>query len=381
MRPYRCFASCLPGLEELLQAELLAMGIPNPEVSKGGVRFFGHRRAVYRVNLCSGLATHVLLRFPKFEAKTFPDLEQGFRKLRLGPLLKADRPISLRVHAKKSKLIHSGAIEDRFRSFLEKRIPEVRFLDHEPKDPMDPAGLFEAVHVRIFFDRVQVSVDSTGIPLHRRGWKQAVGKAPLREDLAHALILASGWDAQSPLVDPFAGSGTIAIEAAGLAHKLAPGRIRHFAFEEGAIFDPNDFELEKERATEQFLPNLPFQIYASDKDETVLNILKDNAVRAGVAQSLDLKSVPFNEAAFLSGEPKAEQGALVSNPPFGRRLEESSGLEQLYQALGRKLKPLPEQFRIALLSADRRLTQRVGVPLESAFLVPFGGLRVRALVR
>ncbi len=365
----------------MLKAELLAMGIPNPEVSKGGVRFFGHRRAVYRVNLCSGLATHVLLRFPKFEAKTFPELEQGFRKLRLGPLLKADQPISLRVQAKKSKLIHSGAIEDRFRSFLEKRIPGVRILEKEPKDPMDSEGLFEAVHVRIFFDRVQVSVDSTGIPLHRRGWKTAVGKAPLREDLAHALILASGWDPKTPLVDPFAGSGTIAIEAAGLARKLAPGRIRHFAFEKGAIFDPSDFEKEKERAAEVSLLDLPTPIYASDRDEAVLTILKANAHRAGLANDLDIRSVPFDEAAFLSGEPKPDEGALVSNPPFGRRLEESSGLEQLYQALGRKLKPLPKCFRIALLSADRRLTQRVGIPLQSAFLVPFGGLRVRALVR
>jgi putative N6-adenine-specific DNA methylase len=365
----------------MLQEELIAMGIPNPEVSKGGVRFFGHRRSVYRVNLCSGLATHVLLRFPKFEAQTFPELEKGFRKLRLEPLLKGESPVSLRVHAKKSKLIHSGAIEDRFRLFLEKRIPGIQILDSEPKDPMDPNGLFEAIQIRLFFDRVQVSVDSTGIPLHRRGWKKAVGKAPLREDLAHALILASGWDRGSPLVDPFAGSGTIPIEAAGIARKLAPGRLRHFSFEKGALFDSKDFGEEKRRADENSLGELPFRIYASDRDESVLAILKANAERAGVSQDLDFGNVTFEESAFLSGTPRPERGALVSNPPFGRRLQESKGLEQLYQSLGRKLKNLPLGFRIALLSADRRLTQRVGIPLESAFLVPFGGLRVRALVR
>ncbi len=357
------------------------MGIQNPEVSKGGVRFFGHRRAVYRVNLCSGIATHVLLRFPKFEARTFPELEKGFRNLRLNPLLKAEGPVALRVHAKKSKLIHSGAIEERFRQFLEKRIPGVRFLEAEPKDPMDPESLFEAIQIRVFFDRVQVSVDSTGIALHRRGWKQAVGKAPLREDLAHALILSSGWNQTSPLVDPFSGSGTIPIEAVGIARKLAPGRLRHFAFEKGPIFDQNDFDREKQRTMEQASADLPFRVYASDQDATVMNILRANAGRAGTDQDLEFMTAPFDQAAFLSGKPQTQTGALVSNPPFGRRLKENSNLKQLYQELGRRLQALPSGFRIALLSADRRLTQRVGIPLESAFLVPFGGLRVRSLVR
>ncbi len=365
----------------MLRGELAALGIPKPEVSKGGVRFFGHRRSVFRVNLCSGLATHVLLRFPKFEAKTFFDLEKGFRRLDLEPLLKEGEPISLRVQAKKSKLIHSGAIEDRFRSFLGKRLPGVRFLEQEPKDPLDPEGLFQAVQIRVFFDRVQISVDSTGIPLHRRGWKQAVGKAPLREDLAHALILASGWDRETPLLDPFAGSGTIPIEAAGLARRLAPGRLRRFSFERGAIFDEEDYQLEKMRAEKQSLPGLGFKLFASDRDESVLTLLEANAERAGVAEELDLRVGTFDQAAFLSGEPKSEQGAMVSNPPFGRRVQETTGLEQLYQALGRKLRLLPPSFHIALLSSDRRLTQRVGIDLKSAFLVPFGGLRVRALVR
>jgi putative N6-adenine-specific DNA methylase len=227
-------------------------------------------------------------------------------------------------------------------------------------------------------NRCTISLDSSGAPLHRRGWRLEPGRAPLREDLARALLIASDWDRNSPLLDPMMGSGTILIEAAALARGLAPGRMRTFAFEQFAMHDADLLSAVKSAAAQSARPDLPFRIFGSDRDSGALRMTVANAERAGVRADLEVREAQLSTAHEVLTSP-AERGALVTNPPYGMRLDNPAALVKLYRALGDLARRLPPTFRVAIAAADRRLALRTGLPLESAFLADSGGLKIRAL--
>lgn len=357
--PLALFAACAPGLEPLLEAELTALGGLAPEPARGGVSFRGHRRVLYRANLVSGLATHVLARVASFVAPGFDALERELARIAWEEWLTPGVPRAVRASAHKSRLHHTGAIAERALAAIAAR------LGDSPPEGEDPVP----IAIRLVRDRAQVSLDTSGAPLHRRGYRTTSGRAPLREDLARALVIASGWDRRSPLVDPLCGVGTIPIEAALLAEGRPPGGRRAFAFERTPLLDATAWA-EVRAAAEAAVREGP-PILGRDRDPAAIDASRANAANAGVRASFEVAalSVPIT----LAGP-----GAIVTHPPFGRRLDADRDLGPLYRALGAAV---PEGWSLAILTADRRLGMRAGAALRTAFLTDAGGLKVRALVR
>jgi putative N6-adenine-specific DNA methylase len=220
-----------------------------------------------------------------------------------------------------------------------------------------------------------MSVDTSGEPLHRRGHRQQTGKAPLRETLAAALLQASGWDAASPLIDPFCGAGTIPIEAALLARQRAPGRTRRFAFESWRDFDAPAWQrlLAVADARGAAVAQLP-PILASDRDAGAVAATRANAERAGIAGDLEI-----SQRALSALAPPPGPGWIVTNPPYGVRLGSSGDLRNLHAAFGRLLRERCGGWQVALLAPNARLAAAAGLPLEPQRELLHGGLRLALL--
>jgi len=373
--PWTLFAACLPGLEELLLEELAPLGARRLQVVAGGVQCQGDLSVLYRINLCSGLASHVLLRLARFRAVHLAQLQKHADRWPWEELFEGGHRFSVRAVCRRSKLYHSGAVAERVARAVTRRSGALVVSD--PAGP-DPAPV---VAVRLFEDTAVLSLDASGEPLHRRGWRLQTGKAPLREDLARALLLASGWNRLAMLLDPMMGSGTLPIEAALLARGLAPGRLRAFAFQDTRLFDAALFERMRNELDQRALPRSPALIFGSDRDTGALEAARGNAARAGVLEDLRLECAPLGRAPILRGEPPPDEaGWLVTNPPHGRRIGDPRKLRNLYQSLGQAGRRLPAGWTAALCVADRRLALATGWPLATSFLSSHGGVKIRAMV-
>jgi putative N6-adenine-specific DNA methylase len=225
--------------------------------------------------------------------------------------------------------------------------------------------------VRLLRDEVTISADASGALLHLRGWRLAVGKAPLRETLAATLVLASGWSAESPLVDPFCGSGTIAIEAALIARRIAPGRARRFAMEMWPALNSNIISDARKRAATKARA-APATIVGRDRDAGAIAAARANAERAGVSAD-----VVFEPAALSSLAPDAGTGWIVTNPPYGERIGDAGALRDLYAAFGRVVREGRPGWKVALMSADQVLDGQLGLALTEVLRTTNGGLPVR----
>jgi putative N6-adenine-specific DNA methylase len=365
--PLNLFAVCLPGLEPLVEDELRGLGVFDPIPGAGGVAFVGDMETVYQVNVGAGLIGHVLIRIAEFGARSLQDLDVRGARVDWSQWLPEGTPFVVKASCRKSRIYHSGAAEQRIEKHVSGHVG-VTEGDHEPV----------VIRVRLQDNRCTISLDSSGAPLHRRGWRLEPGRAPLREDLARALVIASGWDRLSPLLDPMAGSGTILVEAAALARGLAPGRMRNFACEQFAGHDAPGLARVKSGAARDAKPDLPFRIFGSDRDTAAIKTTEANAERAGVLGDIDIRQAPLNTAHEVLPDPPP-YGALVTNPPYGKRLDDPATLVDLYRAIGDLRRRLPPTWRLAIAASDRRLALRSGLPLESAFLADSGGLKIRAL--
>jgi putative N6-adenine-specific DNA methylase len=226
---------------------------------------------------------------------------------------------------------------------------------------------------RIEHDQLTLSADTSGALLHRRGYRQAVAKAPLRETLAAAMLLASGWDMRSPLIDPFCGSGTIPIEAAMLARRIAPGRGRTFAFRHWPHFEAALWSGLVARAAEGELDRVPGVIRASDRDAGAARAALANAERAGVEGDVDV-----SQHAMSDIEPAGSRGWCITNPPYGVRVGDPS-VRNLYAQLGNVLRKEFLGWQLVLLSADRALDRQIRVQFEQLFDTSNGGIPVRCV--
>lgn len=379
------FAVTPPGLEDIAAAELRALGVARTEVAPGGVEFRGTPSDLYRANLELRTAGRILLRLGSFGAKRFETLRRRAAALPWERFFARGDALALRVTCRKSRLYHSGAVAERLAEAIALRLgwsPARVRVAGDAQDPelevaAQPAGArVQLVLARIERDLCALSVDASGEPLHRRGYRQATGKAPLRETLAAALLLASGWDAASPLVDPFCGSGSIAIEAALLARLRAPGRARRFAFEAWRDFEAALWArlLAASDARSAAAPPPP-AIAASDRDAGAVAATRANAARAGVAGDLDISQRALSALVSPPGV-----GWVVTNPPHGVRLSRGRDLRDLYARLGQVLRTRFGGWHVALLSSEPRLLAAAGLPLEPVLRLRHGGLRLQ-LVR
>lgn len=356
------YAVTHPGLETVTAAELLALGIAPGESEPGGVPFRTDTAGFYAANLHLRTASRVLLRVATFHAHTFAELERHARKIPWAEYLTAESAVTFRVTSRKSKLYHQDAVAQRLSEAAGHAVPGLR-LESEA------APLFV---VRLFRDRCTVSADGSGELLHRRGYRQETAKAPLRETLASALLLAAGWDATQPLLDPMCGSGTIAIEGALIARRIAPGLGRTFAFERWPRFDRRAWTAVHEAATADRLATASVPILASDRDAGAVAAAEANAMRAGVAGDIQ-----FRRAALSAIDPPRVPGLLATNPPYGVRVGERLRLRDLYAQLGNIARKKCVGWRVAMLSPHRELEAQVGLPFEWLGDATNGGLRVR----
>jgi putative N6-adenine-specific DNA methylase len=381
---YDAFVITAPGLEPLATSELHALGLTDARPVDGGVSCSASRADLYAANLNLRTASRVVVRAGEFGAKAFHELERRAAKVPWEAFVSPNLPVSLRVTCRKSRLYHSDAVAERVATAITSRVPSARIVgevgDPDGDDVADGgsvaagAAANQLVLVRLLHDRCTVSVDSSGALLHLRGYRKAVGKAPIRETLAAAALLAAGWQGDVPLLDPMCGSGTIPIEGALLARRIAPGLRRHFAFEQWPDFDAGTWRQVHEDAESRVLPQSPVAIRGSDRDAGAIASAQANAARAGVGDTVEFAVHPISAV-----EPMAESGLIVSNPPYGVRVGDRDRLRNLYAQLGNVIRAKAPGWRVALVSADQALERQTGLNLRPVLRTSNGGIRVRVM--
>ncbi|MCC5954020.1 MAG: hypothetical protein JJU45_18140 [Acidimicrobiia bacterium] len=399
------FAVCPPGLEELTAGELAAMGISTGRRVRGGVSFGASTRQLYAANLWSRCATRLVIRVGRFDATNLHDFERRAGRVDLSAWLAPGDEVRVRVSSRRSPLQHTGAVAERLLEATGMRpaaddpaFPDAppdaqpgthpgddhdHDHDHDDHDLFDHDGdaLVADVDapdrvppplllVRISGERCTLSIDTSGEPLHRRGWRRAVAAAPLRPTLAAATLLSSGWDGTRPLADPFCGSGTICIEAALLAGNRPPGIGRGFAFHHWPSFEPGTWASVTGEADTRARP-AAVTITGTDRDEGAVAAATANAQRAGVNDE-----VAFTVGAVSAWEAPTSGGVVVTNPPWGRRIG-SGDLRNLYARLGTVVRA--SGWDATVVAADARLARHSGLALRSVLETRSGGQPVEVL--
>lgn len=383
------FAVSAPGLEPFTALELSRL-FPDPSTGfrqaqpgdsgqrrepaapeAGGVTFRGGFADLVRANLYLRTASRVLARLGMpFLARDFGELRQKAARLPWERFLAPGQPVALRVTCHKSKLYHSDAVAHTIALALADRLGRPSPLVKADEESAQPPQL---VVVRLAEDRVTVSVDSSGTILHKRGYRLASAKAPLRETLAAGLLMASDWDLHSPLLDPFCGSGTIPIEAAMMALCLTPGGRRRFAFMDWPGFEEAVISEQLSVVSGQSAGGgkKPV-ILASDRDAGAIKMARENAERAGVAEYIQ-----FSQRAVSAIEPPPGPGWVVTNPPYGARIRGGGDLRDLYARFGDVLRAKCPAWQVTVLCSDLRLLGQMRLELDTSLALVNGGIYVR----
>ena len=365
------FATTAKGVEEALAAELTRLGAQGVAMESGGVRFGGGMEAAYRANLWLRTASRVLMPLAEFGCETPEQLYQGVRAIGWCDYLTPAMTLAVDCNLRDSTLTHSGfvalktkdAIVDDLRDALGSR-PNV-----DTKDPD------LRVNVRLFRNRCTVSLDCSGTPLDRRGYRLDRHEAPLKENLAAALVELSGWQGDTPLLDPMCGTGTIAIEAALKALRIAPGLLRAgFGFQRWPGFDRPLWERLVAEARQGALALLPAPVVGSDISHSAIAMANENARRAGVGNLLTLGRGEISEL-----EPPPGPGVLIFNPPYGKRLGEEEALRPLYKEIGDVMKKRCKGYTAYLFTGNLELAKCVGLKASRRIVLYNGPIECRLL--
>lgn len=363
------FLATAPGLEPLLRDEAAALGFAAPRAVPGGVTLSGGWPEVWRANLRLRGATRVLSRIAAFRVLHLAQLDKRAHKLPWGETLRPDVPVRIDVTCARSRIYHAGAARQRLAAAIRDTLGAPVFEGGSEDEEAAAAAV--TLKVRIDDDLCTVSVDTSGALLHRRGHKQAVNAAPLRETLAAPFLRACGYDGGEPVLDPMCGSGTFVIEAAEIALGLAPGRSRGFAFERLVSFDPAGWTAVQAEVRPHATP---FRFHGSDRDAGAVAMAAANADRAGVAAVTDWREAPIGALARPEGPP----GLVMVNPPYGTRLGETAKLRPLYATLGAVLKERFTGWRVGLVTTDPVLAAATALPFAPPGpFIPHGGLKIR----
>lgn len=383
-REYDLFAVTAHGLAGLCASELAGIGEAG-KVETGGVAWRGTARSLYRANVELRTASRVIARAGEFRARGFAELERRAARLPWQDYLAPGSQVVLRVTCRKSKLYHEGAVAERVARVLSD-VAGVSLSDasrsgrrdeEDADDEAAPAG--QLIIVRFMRDVCTISIDSSGARLHQRGYRQALAKAPLRETIAAAMLLASGWHGDTALIDPLCGSGTIPIEAALLARRIAPGiarpalQARAFAFEQWPHFE-RDTLAGVVDAARACVRAADVQIIAADGDAGAISAARANARRAGVAADIE-----FRQARLSALEAPAGPGHVVTNPPYGVRVGDRRDLRALYAAIGTTVRTKLPGWTLTMLTADDSLAAATGLTLTERLATRNGGIPVRLL--
>jgi len=357
------FLVSVPGLEEALAAEATRAGFAGVTIAHGGVEVTGGLAEAARANVTLRSAVRVLWRVAEFRAMHLAQLDKRARKLAWLDWLRPDVTVKVEASCHRSKIYHDKAAVQRIAGAI-----TAAGIPVAADGPV-------VVKARIEDDLCTISIDTTGAPLHRRGHKMFVGKAPLRETMAAGFLWQMGFDGTQAVVDPMCGSGTIPIEAAEIAAGLLPGRSREFAFahlvgggSEGLCPSRSPAYLEKDEGG---------RFFGFDRDDGAIRGARGNAERAGVAAVCRFERQAVSDLVPPEGvAPGPEPGIVLTNPPYGARIGERKLLFAVYGALGRVLAERFRGWQVGIVTSDRGLAQATGLGLAAVGPVDHSGTKV-----
>ncbi|MFI3310963.1 bifunctional 23S rRNA (guanine(2069)-N(7))-methyltransferase RlmK/23S rRNA (guanine(2445)-N(2))-methyltransferase RlmL [Ewingella allii] len=366
------FASTARGLEELLKSELETLGAQACKVVQGGVHFEGDDRLLYQSLLWSRLASRILLPLNEFKVHSDLDLYLGVMAIDWPEIFGVDKTFAVHFSGLNDEIRNSqygalkvkDAIVDSF----------TRKIDQRPNVAKQQPDI--RVNVFLQRDTASVALDLSGEGLHQRGYRDLAGQAPLKESLAAAIVMRSGWQVGTPMVDPMCGSGTLLIEAAMIAADRAPGLHRqHWGFTAWNKFDAEmwrELTAEAQVRTRRAVQETTSRFFGSDIDRRVIEMARANARRAGVSEliSFDAKEV----GKLTNPLPEGPVGTVISNPPYGERLESEPALIALHNLLGRIMKTQFGGWQLSLFSASPELLSCLQLRADRQFKAKNGPL-------
>ena len=342
------------GLEAVVRREIEALGYKIIKTEDGRVIFEGSERAIVRANLWLRSADRVQIKMAEFKALEFEDIFQNVKGIPWEEWIPMEGNFIVNAVSVKSKISSVPAIQKVGERALIDRLRELYPIDRFPK-----TGAEFDVRISIHKDMATVTLDTTGPGLNKRGYRRLIGKAPLKETMAAAMVNLSFWNPDRILVDPCCGSGTIPIEAAMIAKNIAPGLSRSFASEEWDAVPKNIWKEERARSYKEIRSDLDLKIYGSDIDPAAIKIAKENAEEAGVG---DL--IRFSVADVSALKTKALSGVLISNPPYGERIGDREAIDHIYDSWKKFFGENPTWSLFALTS-DKTIEEKVfGKPAD-----------------
>ena len=332
MKKIELIAPCHFGLEAVLKREIIDLGYEIKEVEDGRITFYGDAEAICRANIFLRTAERVLLKVGSFKALSFDELFEKTKALPWEEFIPKDGKFWVAKAASvKSKLFSPSDIQSIMKKAIVKRLQERYHIEWFKED-----GASYPIRVFLMKDIVTIGIDTSGVSLHKRGYREVAGKAPITETLAAALIMLTPWNKDRILVDPFCGSGTFPIEAAMIAANIAPGMNRSFTAEAWTNIIPKKlwYEIINE-ANDMINDDIQVDIQGYDVDPSVIKIARRNAREAGVEHLIHFQQRDVREL----NHPK-KYGFIITNPPYGERLEDKADLPALYKAFGDSYKRL-----------------------------------------
>ena len=332
MNTFELVVPCHFGLEAVAKREIYDLGYEITRVEDGRGTLEGDAEAICRANIFLRSAERVLLLVGRFRAVTFDELFEGIKALPWEQYIPKDGKIWIKKASSiKSKLFSPSDIQSIAKKAIIERLKKSSRIDWFPED-----GAVYPIRIFLLKDEVMVTLDTSGDSLHKRGYRLMTSKAPLTETLAAALIMLTPWKKDRILVDPFCGSGTFPIEAAMMAANIAPGMNRSFVAEKWDNLIPKKLWYEAaEEAAELVDMDIEVDIQGYDIDAEVVRAARENAKRAGVE-----KLIHFQERAVADLHHPKKYGFIITNPPYGERLEEKKELPALYTQIGQAYKSL-----------------------------------------
>lgn len=343
---------CLLGLEGPIADELRRMKMRSVAAENGRVFFVGNEEDIARANVNLRIGERVLIELGSFRALSFEELFQGTKALPWESLIPKNGAFPVKGYSLNSKLFSVSDCQKIIKKAIVGRLGSVYGLQW-----FDESGPLYQIQFSIMKDQVSLCIDTSGAGLHKRGYRPAHNAAPLKETMAAAMVNLSRYRGREDFCDPFCGSGTIAIEAALIAKNRAPGLYRHFAAEKWPGFDPIIWARVKDEARAAEF-NGDYRIFASDIDPKAIDIARENALRAGVADI-----IRFEVADAMRFDRRTERGIIVTNPPYGERIMARREAEELYAGFG-KAYLSSENWKLYLLSSHTEFERTFGKPAD-----------------
>lgn len=367
-KTFNLVATAAAGLEAVVGREIRDLGI-DCQVENGKVRFQGDVRTIATTNLWLRAADRIKIVVGEFPARTFEELFQGVYKLNWENYLPlgAKFPIS-KAKCVKSKLHNEPSVQAISKKAVVKKLQKVY---HRPEGiPLQESGAEFRIEVSILKDKATVMIDTTGASLFKRGYRVEKGGAPIKENMAAAIIELSNWYPDKPFIDPTCGSGTFCIEAAMIGMNIAPGFNRDFAFEEWNWVDDDLVQQVRDEAEEKANYDIELDISGFDIDGRMIDIAKKNAEEAGLADVIKLKQMRLQDL-----KTDKINGVIVSNPPYGERLLDDKAVDILYNEMGQTFAPLKTWSKF-ILTSDEQFEQNYGSQADKKRKLYNGTLRV-----